>query len=210
MATMVSIFTALPLMAIIVATLPQGRAKWTTERSFWIDTAKEQRNRYRFCDILFGIRVALHSHDKEGKAMSRLGHSAKVLVLLLCLFSGFLYFTTGFFVIQPIGAVPEGATVWYWRLDTSLPFISSADGLLLNKQLGVSLLGRAVALGAVAKPITDRKIVTLPYTRTLYLISTEGREFERWGHWLTVNRTWNGNHYHLDIALAYRRCHCQE
>jgi hypothetical protein len=27
MATMVSIFTALPLMAIIVATLPQGRAK---------------------------------------------------------------------------------------------------------------------------------------------------------------------------------------
>jgi hypothetical protein len=111
--------------------------------------------------------------------MSRLGHSAKVLVLLLCLFSGFLYFTTGFFVIQPIGAVPEGATVWYWRLDTSLPFISSADGLLLNKQLGVSLLGRAVALGAVAKPIADRKIVTLPYTRTLYLISTEGREFER-------------------------------
>ena len=111
--------------------------------------------------------------------MSTLGYSSKTLVLLLCLFSSLVYFTTGFFVIQPIGALPEGATVWYWRLDTSLPFIASADGLLMNKQQGVSLLGRAVALGAVAKPIADRKIVTLPYSRTLYLISTKGRELER-------------------------------
>ena len=102
-----------------------------------------------------------------------------IAVILFCLVSSFGYFTTGFFVIQPIGAVPEGATVWYWRLDTSLPFISSADGLLLEKELGVSLLGRAVALGAVAKPITDRKIASLPYSRTLYLVSTGGREFEK-------------------------------
>lgn len=99
--------------------------------------------------------------------------------LLLCLLCGLVYFATGFFVIQPIGAVPEGATVWYWRVDTRLPFIASADGLLMEKAGGVSLLGRAVALGAVAEVITDRKIVSLPYSRTLYLISTGGREFDR-------------------------------
>src|SRR5262245_43285679 len=113
--------------------------------------------------------------------MTAHGHSSKglVLLILLCLLSSCVYFITGFFVIQPIGALPEGATVWYWRVDTSLPFISSADGLLLEKQQSVSLLGRAVALGAVAKPIADRKIVALPYSRTLYLVSTGGREFER-------------------------------
>jgi hypothetical protein len=106
----------------------------------------------------------------------RQGILACILFFLVC---SLTYFTTGFFVIQPIGALPEGATIWYWRLDTSLPFICSADGLLLEKHEGVSLLGRAVALGAVARPIADRKIATLPYSRTLYLISTGGREFER-------------------------------
>lgn len=102
-----------------------------------------------------------------------------VVFIVLALPCLLVYFTTGFFIIQPIGALPDGATVWYWRLGTRLPFVSSADGLLLDKQGSVSLLGRAVALGAIAEPIADRKIVTLPYSRTLYLISTGGREFER-------------------------------
>jgi hypothetical protein len=68
--------------------------------------------------------------------MSARGQRPKGLlaVVLLCLFSSFVYFTTGLFVIQPIGALPEGATVWYWRFDTSLPFISSTDGLLLENK----------------------------------------------------------------------------
>ena len=100
------------------------------------------------------------------------------LVVAIVIFST-LYFTTGIFVIQPIGAVPEGATIWYWRLNTKLPFISSADGLLLDRVGKVSILGRAVALGVVAKSIKDKKIVTFPYSKTLYLISTSGKEFNK-------------------------------
>jgi hypothetical protein len=115
--------------------------------------------------------MSAHGQSSRGRSV--------VAVIVICLLSSFVYFTTGLFVIQPIGALPEGATVWYWRIDTKLPFISSADGLLVEKQAGVSLLGRAVALGAIAGPIADRKIATLPYSRTLYLISTGGRELDR-------------------------------
>ena len=98
------------------------------------------------------------------------------LVVLIC---SLTYFGTGFFVIQPLGAIPEGATVWYWRWGTQMPFISSADGLLLEKQGSVSLLGRGVALAALAEPITQRKIVSLPYSEALYLVSTGGRKLDR-------------------------------
>jgi hypothetical protein len=87
------------------------------------------------------------------------------------------YFTTGFFVIQPTGALPKGTTVWYWRYGTGLPFISSADGFLVDTQGGVSLLGRRFVLASLAELIVQLKIVSLPYSKTLYLISTGGREF---------------------------------
>ena len=97
----------------------------------------------------------------------------------LIVFCVLTYFTTGFFVIQPIGTLPDGATVWYWRIGTSMPFVSSADGLLLESEGKVSLFGRALALGAVAKPVAERKIMSLPYSVTLYRISTGGKEFDR-------------------------------
>ncbi|HVP80342.1 MAG TPA: hypothetical protein VMV04_20865 [Thermodesulfobacteriota bacterium] len=99
-------------------------------------------------------------------------------VILLLIESGLLfYFATGFFVIQPIGALPEGATVWYWRFDNGLPFISSADGFLVDNQRDVSLLNRGFVLAVLVEPITQLKIASLPYSKTLYLISTGGREF---------------------------------
>ena len=98
-------------------------------------------------------------------------------VSLLCAF-GF-YFCCGFFVVQPIGAIPDGATILYWRADMQLPFVASADGILLEKTGSVSLLGRAIAIGQTAEPIIDRKIMKLPYSRQLYLISTGGKEFDR-------------------------------
>ena len=101
--------------------------------------------------------------------------SAIALLLLIIAF----YFCCGLFVIQPIGAVPDGATIVYWRLNMNLPFISSADGLLLDKTGSVSLLGRAIAFGAIAQPIVERKLLKLPYSRQLYLISTGGKEFEK-------------------------------
>jgi len=113
--------------------------------------------------------------------MGKKSRKSKVIVtILVLLVSGFfLYMTTGFFVIQPIGALPQGATIWYWRFGTKLPFIASADGLLLQEEGGVSLLGRGAALAALAERIKERKIATFRYRRTLYLISTGGREFDR-------------------------------
>ena len=105
------------------------------------------------------------------------GLMALAVIFSLSCWACFFYFTTGFFVIQPMGALPEGATVWYWRYGTRLPFISSADGLLVDKQGGVSLLGREFVLATLVEPITEVKIASLPYSKTLYLISTKGREF---------------------------------
>ena len=102
---------------------------------------------------------------------------ALVVSLLIVELGLLFYFTTGFFVIQPIGPFPEGATVWYWRYHTGLSFISSADGFLVHNQRDVSLLNQGIVLTALVKPITQLKIAFLPYSKTLYLISTGGREF---------------------------------
>jgi hypothetical protein len=103
---------------------------------------------------------------------------AIIILFVLALFCFSFYFANGFFVIQPIGAVPEGTTIWYLRLGTKLPFISSADGILLERVGGVSILGRAIALGKLSPLLMDRKILVLPYSEILYLISTKGLKFK--------------------------------
>jgi hypothetical protein len=85
----------------------------------------------------------------------------------------------GIFVIQPIGAIPEGTTIVYWRGGMNMPFISSADGLLEKSGAGVSLLGRGVMLAGVAEPIKEREIVRFRYSETLYLISTGGKKYDK-------------------------------
>ena len=102
-------------------------------------------------------------------------YSLLVLIGLLAI----IFFTIGFFVIQPIGAIPEGKTIVFWRVGTNMPFISSADGLLLDADQSVTLLGRGVILGAVADIMEGRIIIRLPYMGFLYKISTGGKEFNR-------------------------------
>lgn len=85
----------------------------------------------------------------------------------------------GIFVIQPIGAIPNGATIFYWRDGINMPFISSADGILVKSGAGVSLLGRGLLLGKLAEPIKDREIFRIGYSETIYLYSTEGKKFEK-------------------------------
>ena len=60
-----------------------------------------------------------------------------------------------------------------------MPFISSADGLLLEADQSVTLIGRGVILGAVADIMEGRIIIRLPYMDFLYKISTGGKEFSR-------------------------------
>jgi hypothetical protein len=83
----------------------------------------------------------------------------------------------GIFVIQPIGAIPKGTTIIYWRIGMDLPFISSADGLLEKSGVGVSLLGRGIMLAKYAKPIKEKELFRLSYSETLYLYSTGGKKF---------------------------------
>lgn len=91
------------------------------------------------------------------------------------------YVGTGFVVIQPIGALPDGVTFWTWRMQYAagrFEFVESPDSLCLKVQAGVSLLCRMSALSAVVGN-KGRIILRLPYSDTLYLISTGGARFDR-------------------------------
>lgn len=102
-----------------------------------------------------------------------------IVVLLVAAIMAFIYFFTGFFVVQPIGAIPEGVTIWYFRKDINLPFISSPDGIMLEKEGHVNLLGRAVVLSSVMNSLDEKRICNLPYQKWMYKISTKGQEFEK-------------------------------
>ena len=82
-------------------------------------------------------------------------------------------------MIQPIGAIPDGATIVYWRSGLNIPFVASADGLLDQSGAGVSLLGRGLMLAILAEPIKEREIFRLGYSETLYLWSTGGKKYEK-------------------------------
>jgi len=103
--------------------------------------------------------------------------SAIVAFLALCTI--LIYQFVGVFVIQPIGAVPKGVTILYWRHGTKMPFITSADGILISLGSSVSLLGRGIVLAKLLEPIKDREIIRLEYSDLLYQLSTGGRIYEK-------------------------------
>lgn len=85
------------------------------------------------------------------------------------------YIYTGLFVIQPLGMLPEGKTLWIWR-SGKVAFVDSADAICEREMGGVSLLCRMSILGFVAKD-PDQIIMRLPYSETLYAISTSGENY---------------------------------
>jgi hypothetical protein len=100
-----------------------------------------------------------------------------LLFLLLIIVAGAIIYTqTTLFVVQPIGAVPEGRTLLVRRTGR-LRFIDSADAVCQRETGGVSLLCRGAVLAAIAKQ--DRVIARLPYSERLYLISTGGTTYEK-------------------------------
>lgn len=80
------------------------------------------------------------------------------------------------FVIQPIGAIPEGKTLVILRLNKT-EFIDSADAMCERIQGNVTLLCRIAALGGVAE--ASHVLLRLPYSETLYKISTDGKTYDR-------------------------------
>jgi len=106
----------------------------------------------------------------------------KALIALLILFVVVILvfrIGCGIFVIQPIGALPEGKTIIYWRIGLDYPFISSADGLLEKSGAGVSLLGRGLMLSRIIDDIDERIILRMKYSENLYLKSTGGIKYEK-------------------------------
>lgn len=79
------------------------------------------------------------------------------------------------FVIQPIGAVPEGKTLVIPRVG-EMNFIESADAICERKTGGVSILCRSMALAQIAK---SKIYMRLPYSETLYLLSTDGKNYSK-------------------------------
>lgn len=102
----------------------------------------------------------------------------KVLLPLVALGVALVVIYTQFtiFVIPPIGAVPEGRTLLIGRTKAT-KFIDSADAICERMQGGVNLLCRGMILGTVAE--NSRIYLRLPYSQTLYLISTGGATYER-------------------------------
>jgi hypothetical protein len=107
---------------------------------------------------------------KPEKSKTKIVVAIVIFLLLLILIS-----QMGFYSIQPIGALPDGATLLIWR-KSSEPFFNSPDAVCLKIQQGVSLLCRGLVMGQA--PI-DRIILRLPYMDWAYLFSTGGQTFER-------------------------------
>ena len=80
------------------------------------------------------------------------------------------------FVVQPIGAVPEGRTIVMSRLKGTV-FIDSADAMCERIQGNVNLLCRGIVLGQVGQ--NADVYLRLPYSETLYSLSTGGKAYDR-------------------------------
>jgi hypothetical protein len=109
---------------------------------------------------------------------SRRGCLLTGLVVLGIFLAAWFFIRPGVFTIQPLGALPDGITVVYLARGPEMPFFSSPDALCLQMQGSVSLLCRMAAMAAVEE-IADRIVLRLPYIETAYLLSTDGRRFDR-------------------------------
>lgn len=110
-----------------------------------------------------------HPGKRRGRGCSWLTVAVLGVILVI------IYLTMGVYTVQPIGALPEGATVIVWR-GSGEPFFNSPDAMCLKRVGYVSLLCRGMAMGQA--PI-DRIILRLPYIHLAYLASTGGKEFDR-------------------------------
>lgn len=100
----------------------------------------------------------------------------KIIALILVALAMIVTYTqVTVFVIPPIGALPEGKTVVIARLNKT-EFIDSPDAMCERIQGGVSLLCRAMVMGAVFEK--SHILMRLPYSPWLYSVSTGGKHYE--------------------------------
>ena len=164
-----------------------GSCEWSrTSSTRWPEhSARRRQERDEICLI---IRVMEKTDEtvQESQAAdgggpgstnrTRRGRVTILVAIVVVVLAALVSSQVTVFVVQPIGAVPEGRTVVMSRLATT-KFIDSADAMCLRIQDGVSLLCRGMVLGQVLQSATI--YLRLPYSRTLYLFSTDGAEYGR-------------------------------
>jgi hypothetical protein len=99
-----------------------------------------------------------------------------LLLLLFAIIVLAIWSQVTIFVVQPIGAAPEGRTLVMSRLNGT-KFIDSADAMCERLQGGVNLLCRGMVIGQVSQNATI--YLRLPYSETLYSMSTGGKKYDR-------------------------------
>lgn len=109
---------------------------------------------------------------KERPKITTRGLLSAMLFALVATFAFGAWATTALVTVPPIGAIPDGVTVWVWRTD-AMNFIDSPDAMCQRRIGGVSLLCRVAGLAA----LSDKIIARLPYSETLYLWSTGGSTY---------------------------------
>jgi len=103
--------------------------------------------------------------------------SKKVIILISSAIVLIVFFSqVTFFVIQPIGALPEGKTLIILRMNKT-GLVDSADAMCAREMGGVSLFCRGAMMAAIAKKSTI--LFRLPYSEFLYNISTDGKTYGR-------------------------------
>jgi len=113
---------------------------------------------------------------EEGQVPERRSHTRLVLLIVAIVAVLLVYTQLTFFVVAPIGAVPDGVTIVMLR-GQKTQFIDSADAMCERTQGGVSLMCRGIALGSIGKNATI--LMRLPYSSALYSISTGGKTYSR-------------------------------
>jgi hypothetical protein len=107
-----------------------------------------------------------------------------IATVFMALLAGVFYLCCGLFIVHPLSASSDGTTYVYWRVNTNLPFICSADGLLITqtdpqKRDSITHSSRGATLSKMSDVVLQRRILKLPYSRKLYLLSTDGIELDR-------------------------------
>ena len=101
--------------------------------------------------------------------------SIRIIALVIILMA-VIYTQITIFVIQQIGALPEGKTIVITRMNKT-EFIDSPDIMCERIQGGVNLLCRGAVIAAVVEKCTI--LLRLPYSSLLYDISTGGKSYDR-------------------------------
>jgi hypothetical protein len=126
------------------------------------------------CGVHWPTRSMNEILASEKRATVKIPFIAALLIGLAAL--GIASTQITIFVIQPIGAVPEGQTLIISRAG-NLKFVDSADAICARLMKGVNLLCRGLVFGKVAETTTI--YARLPYSSILYSISTGGVTYDR-------------------------------